>query len=107
MNGEVENEENHEKFVEGSPQQATPAGSPESQAAGSLSPSSTPIRMRSFNDVYASYNVSVTEPYNVEETMKDKAWKNAMLEEINVIEKKNTSELGDTHSDKDIIGVKE
>lgn len=39
--------------------------------------------------------MSVTEPYNVEETMKDKAWKNAILEEINVIEK-NTSELGDT-----------
>lgn len=82
-------------------------GSPESQAAGSLSPSSTPIRMRSFNDVYASCNVCVTEPYNVEETMKEEAWKNAMLEEINVIEKKNTSELVDTHSDKDIIGVEE
>lgn len=52
--------------------------------------------MRSFNDVYASCNVCVTEPYKVEETMKEEAWKNAMLEEINVIEKKNTSELVDT-----------
>lgn len=99
---------NHEKFVERSPQQVTPVGNPESQGAGSLSPSSsTPIRMRSFNDVYASCNVCVTKPYNVEETMKDEARKKAMLEEINVIEKKNTSELVDTHSDKDIIGVKE
>ena len=109
LHEEVENEEHEENGEEvdgGTPQQVTPIGSPQSQSSGSSSPSSTPIRLRSLNDVYASCNFCVTEPENFEEAVQDEAWKKAMVEEINVIEKNNTWELVDRPNNKEVIGVK-
>ena len=80
-----------------SPQQGSPAPS---------TPSSTPIRMRSLNDVYESCNACLFEPEKFEEAVKEKEWRTAMQEEINVIEKNKTWELVDRPNDKDVIGVK-
>ncbi|KAM5569751.1 hypothetical protein ABKV19_016986 [Rosa sericea] len=85
-----------------SPQPASPQ-SPQSQAS---TPSSTPRRMRSLCDVYASCNFCVTEPETYEEAIKDVAWKKAMEEEISVIEKNSTCDLVNRPSDKIVIGVK-
>ncbi len=90
MEEEVENQEDEVEVVGGSPQQVTPIGSPQSQSSGSSSPSTTPIRMRELSEVYASCNFCVMEPENFEEAMQDEAWKKAMVEEINVIEKNST-----------------
>ncbi|KAK9927639.1 hypothetical protein M0R45_024815 [Rubus argutus] len=80
-----------------SPQQGSPAPS---------TPSSTPIRMRSLNDVYESCNACLFEPEKFEEAVKEKEWRTAMQEEINVIEKNKKWELVDRPNDKDVIGVK-
>lgn len=106
MEEEVENQEDEGEVVGGSPQQVTPIGSPQSQSSGSSSPSTTPIRMRELSEVYASCNFCVMEPENFEEAVQDEAWKKAMVEEINVIEKNSTWELVDRPSDKEVIGVK-
>ncbi|GJS51131.1 retrovirus-related pol polyprotein from transposon TNT 1-94 [Tanacetum coccineum] len=46
------------------------------------------------------------EPESFEEAIREKSWKKAMEDEIQVIEKNNTWELTNTPSDKDVIGVK-
>ena len=84
-----------------SPQQPSPADS-EAQST----PSSTPIRLRSLNEVYESCNACLFEPERFEEAVKEDEWRSAMQEEINVIVKNNTWELVDKPDNKDVIGLK-
>ena len=58
--------------------------------SNSSSPSSTPKKIRSLSDVYASCNFCVVEYGIFEEAIKQEAWKRAMKEEIEVIKKNNT-----------------
>lgn len=92
---EIEEEKQLQSPIQ-SPQPASPQ-SPRSQASTT---SSTPIRTRSFCDVYASCNFCVTEPETFEEAIKDVAWKKSMEEEISVIGKNSTWELVNRPSDK-------
>jgi hypothetical protein len=69
-------------------------------------PSSSPIRLRNFDDIYAMCNFCVVKPENFEEVMKEESWRKVMEDEIEVIEKNRTWKLVDRPQDKEIIGVK-
>ncbi|KAM1017141.1 hypothetical protein ACFX13_047468 [Malus domestica] len=69
-------------------------------------PSSTPVRLRSLDEIYATCNYCVVEPETYEVAEKDKAWKKAMKEELEMIENNDTWELVNRLSDKPVIGVK-
>ena len=67
------------------------------QSPGSISQSLTPIKMRGLEDIYAQteetnlFCVSVDhEPFTFKEVVKEDCWRNAMQEEIYVIERNNT-----------------
>ncbi|VVA27958.1 Hypothetical predicted protein, partial [Prunus dulcis] len=66
----------------------------------------TPKKWKSLSDVYAQCKMSIIEPENFEEAVKDEAWGKAMTEEILMIEKNSTWELVDRPSSKPIVGVK-
>ncbi|KAI5336241.1 hypothetical protein L3X38_015508 [Prunus dulcis] len=66
----------------------------------------TPKKWKSLSDVYAQCKMSIIEPENFEEVVKDEAWGKAMTEEILMIEKNSTWELVDRPSSKPIVGVK-
>jgi len=67
-----------------------------------------PIRgTKLLSDIYQRCNVAIYEPTCCEEVLKDLKWKNAMEEEMPMIQKKNkTWELVDRPEDRKIIGVK-
>jgi hypothetical protein len=66
-----------------------------------------PIRgTRLLSDIYQRCNVAVCEPACCEEALKDPKWKNAMEEEMSMIQKNKTWELVDKPEDRHIIGVK-
>ena len=62
--------------------------------------------MKSLSDVYARCNYCVVEPGSFEEAIKEDAWRNAMQEEIDAIEKNKTWQLVEKPNDKEAIGVK-
>ena len=66
----------------------------------------TPRKWKSLDEVYAQCKMSIIEPENFEEAVKDEAWGKAMTEEILMIEKNSTWELVDRPSSKPIVGVK-
>jgi transposase InsO family protein len=70
------------------------------------SPSSTPVKLKTLEDIYARCHMCIIEPENYQEAAGDKAWQEAMKEELEVIEKNNTWELVERPSDKPVIGVK-
>jgi hypothetical protein len=75
---------------------STPSpSSPSSPSSNSTSPSSSPIRLRNLDDIYARCNFCVIEPENFEEAMKEESWRKAMEDEIEVIEKNKTWKLVD------------
>jgi hypothetical protein len=63
---------------------------PSPSSPSSPSSSSSPIRLRNLDDIYAMCNFCVVEPENFEEAMKEKSWRKAMKDEIEVIEKNRT-----------------
>jgi hypothetical protein len=66
-----------------------------------------PIRgTRLLSDIYQRCNIAVCEPACCEEALKDPKWKNAMKEEMSMIQKNKTWELVDKPEDRHIIGVK-
>ena len=107
FNEELENKGNENEDVLEAQQQISPIASPHSSPSSfnSSSPSSTPRRMKSLSDVYASCNFCVVEPESFEEAIKEEAWKQAMEEEIHVIEKNKTWELVEKPKDKDVYWV--
>ena len=82
--------------------------SPVEQQAGQSSedhnqpftPSSTPVKMRSLEDVYARCHMSIVEPKNYKEADGDIAWEEAMIAELEMIEKNNTWEFVNRLADK-------
>jgi transposase InsO family protein len=102
----IEDVQNEENGVHSSSHLSSPSSPSSPSSSNSSSSSSTPRKMRDLNDVFARCNFCVIEPDNFEEAMKEKCWKKAMEEEIEVIEKNNTWELVERPSEKDVIGVK-
>ncbi|KAI5328650.1 hypothetical protein L3X38_028047 [Prunus dulcis] len=66
----------------------------------------TPRKWKSLDEVYAQCKMSIIEPENFTEAVKDESWKKAMTEEMLMIEKNSTWELVDRPSNKTIVGVK-
>ena len=67
------------------------------QSPGSISQSLTPIKMRGLEDIYAQNEETNLfclyvdhEPFTFKEAVKEDCWRNAMQEEIYVIERNNT-----------------
>ncbi|KAM1746867.1 hypothetical protein COP1_013400 [Malus domestica] len=102
---EEENQPNEEEIEQEIPQ-LSPENSPQVHSPTPLSPSSTPVRLRSLNEVYESCNFCVVEPENFDDAVKEETWKAAMQEEINVIVKNKTWKLVDRPCDNSVIGVK-
>lgn len=66
-----------------------------------------PVRgTRSLSDVYHRSNVAILEPKCYDDAVKFSEWRNAMQEEIHMIEKNQTWVLVDRPSNKNVIGVK-
>jgi len=81
---------------------------PDSEDESSDSP--TPPRgTRSLADIYAraeECNLAAVEPTSFQEAEKHSHWREAMLQELKMIEKNNTWELVDKPRNRNIIGVK-
>uniref|UniRef100_A0A6N2K750 Integrase catalytic domain-containing protein n=1 Tax=Salix viminalis TaxID=40686 RepID=A0A6N2K750_SALVM len=56
-------------------------------------PSSTPVKLRSLEEIYARCHMSIVEPENYKEAAGNKAWEEAMNAELEMIEKNSTWEL--------------
>ncbi|KAM1300483.1 hypothetical protein PS1_011811 [Malus domestica] len=69
-------------------------------------PSNTPVKLRSLEDIYARCHMTIIEPETYHEAVEDNAWKEAMDAEIETIEKNGTWELVERPADKPVIGVK-
>ncbi|KAI5323717.1 hypothetical protein L3X38_032789 [Prunus dulcis] len=80
--------------------------SPVSSVSTSETYDHTPRKWKSLDEVYAQCKMSIIEPENFTEAVKDEAWKKAMTEEMLMIEKNSTWELVDRPSNKPIVGVK-
>ncbi|KAM2467223.1 hypothetical protein PS1_009053 [Malus domestica] len=104
METSVQEEVTDNGDIQGTPQQATM--SPQSSQSQITTPSSTPVRLRNLNEIYATCNYCVEEPETYEEAEKDKGWKKAMKEELEMIEKNDIWELVNRPSDKPVISVK-
>ena len=83
------------------------------QSPGSISQSLTPIKMRGLEDIYAQTEETNLfclyvdhEPFTFKEVVKEDCWRNAMQEEIYVIERNNTQELTTLPPGQKTIGVK-
>ncbi|KAI5317616.1 hypothetical protein L3X38_037323 [Prunus dulcis] len=63
----------------------------------------TPSKWKSLDEVYAQCKMSIIEPENFTEAVKDEAWKKAMTEEMLMVEKNSTWELVDRPSNKPIV----
>lgn len=66
---------------------------------------STLLKWRNLSEVYEHCNLCIVEPENFDNDAQDDAWKVAMQEEINNIEKNKTWELVNRPLDKLVIGV--
>ena len=62
--------------------------------------------MKSIAEIYESCNYCMVEPESFEEAIKEDAWKKAMEEELQMIEKNKTWELVNKPEDRDVVGVK-
>ncbi|CAL8178044.1 unnamed protein product [Prunus armeniaca] len=78
----------------------------EEEPADDPSIDDTPLRYRNLSEIYASCHSCIVEPENFDEAAQDEAWKKAMENEMNMIEKNQTWELVNRPFNKPIIGVK-
>ncbi|CAL9010688.1 unnamed protein product, partial [Prunus brigantina] len=69
-------------------------------------PGSTPVKLRTLEDIYARCHMCIIEPENYQEAATDIAWQEAMNAELEMIEKNNTWELVERPANKPVIGVK-
>ena len=58
------------------------------------------------SEIYQRCNVAIYEPADHDETLKESKWKDAMKEELFMIEKNKTWELVDRPQERKVIGVK-
>ncbi|KAL5731634.1 hypothetical protein ACHQM5_004343 [Ranunculus cassubicifolius] len=63
-------------------------------------------KVRSLRDIYETCNFTTLEPESFEVASRREEWKDAMKEEITMIEKNKTWELVERPKDKEVIGVK-
>ncbi|KAM1496365.1 hypothetical protein ACFXTO_030979 [Malus domestica] len=103
--------ESHEQ--EGSDGSQIQAGSSTVTAIGESSSSrvsaqydDTPLRYRNLSEIYERCHLCIVEPESFDEAAQDEAWKKAMKDEMNMIEKNQTWELVRRPSNKPVIGVK-
>ncbi|XP_040955930.1 uncharacterized mitochondrial protein AtMg00820-like [Gossypium hirsutum] len=61
---------------------------------------------RLLDEIYKRAHVAIVEPSSFEETEADEGWKQAMVKEINMIQKNQTWELVERPANRNIIGVK-
>ena len=61
---------------------------------------------RLLSEIYQRCNVAIYEPVDHEEALKESKWKDAMKEELLMIEKNKTWELVDRPQERKVIGVK-
>ncbi|KAB2622242.1 hypothetical protein D8674_024424 [Pyrus ussuriensis x Pyrus communis] len=66
----------------------------------------TPLRYRNLSEIYERCRLCIVEPESFDEAAQDEAWKKAMKDEMNMIEKNQTWELVRRPSNKPVIGVK-
>ncbi|CAL2234863.1 unnamed protein product [Prunus armeniaca] len=66
----------------------------------------THLRHRNLSEIYVRCHSCIVEPENFDEAAQDEAWKKAMENEMNMIEKNQTWELVNRPFNKPIIGVK-
>jgi hypothetical protein len=67
---------------------------------------STPVKIRTLEDIYARCNLSMCEPETYAEAAGEEVWQNAMKDELEMIEKNDTWELVERPYGKPVIGVK-
>ncbi|KAL3534904.1 hypothetical protein ACH5RR_003365 [Cinchona calisaya] len=94
----LDDEQNEEQIS------ATPSSPPPSTNSNSNFPTSIPKKMRSLTN--ARCNFCALEPENFEEANVEKDWREAMEDEIHVIEKNKTWKLVNKPQNKEIIRVK-
>ncbi|KAJ6715423.1 hypothetical protein OIU85_026875 [Salix viminalis] len=74
---------------------------------GSREPcTSTPVKLRSLEDIYARCHLSMIEPESYQEAVRNIAWQEAMNAEMEMIDKNETWELVERPVEKPVIGVK-
>ncbi|KAF7810363.1 Retrovirus-related Pol polyprotein from transposon TNT 1-94 [Senna tora] len=61
---------------------------------------------RSLQNIYSRCNIAISEPTTVDQALQSQKWKDAMKEEMNMIEKNGTWLLVDRPSDQQVIGTK-
>jgi hypothetical protein len=79
-----ENESNDDNTHPSSSSTSSPS-SPSSPSSSSTSPSSSPMRLRNLDDIYARCNFCVVKPKFFEEVVKEESWRKAMEDGIEVI----------------------
>ena len=67
---------------------------------------STPVKLKTLEDIYARCNLSIAEPESYSEAAGEAVWQKAMKDELEMIEKNDTWELVGRPSEKPVIGVK-
>nr|GMD05942.1 Retrovirus-related Pol polyprotein from transposon TNT 1-94 [Ipomoea batatas] len=101
----------HEDSSNSSDNKSTPPTSPQPGSNTTFSPESTPEswqRFRSLRDIYETTNfaLSVTDPIFYDDAAREQVWRDAMIEEMNCIQKNNTWKLVDLPEGKKAIGLK-
>ena len=108
---QIDAEETHDEGekshnVEGPLELAENREENETSSSSEESNATTPVKIRTLEDIYARCNLSMVEPENYTEAAGDRAWQDAMKAELDMIEKNNTWELVDRPTSKPVIGVK-
>ncbi|XP_052479601.1 uncharacterized mitochondrial protein AtMg00820-like [Gossypium raimondii] len=66
-----------------------------------------PVRgTRSLDEIYESAQIAIAEPNSFEEAEADEGWRQAMVNEINMIQKNQTWQLVEKPANRKTIGVK-
>ena len=86
----------------------TPRGSGNSSSSSDSFSETPPAKFRSLREIYGncSFALSVIEPSCFKEVVDSQAWKNAMIEEMQAIEKNQTGKLVNLPEGKEPIGLK-
>ena len=91
-----------------SPHNPNSPSSGSSSSSDASSSDSPPPKFRDLKDIYDScqFALYVSDPTDYDEAAKNQVWQDAMLKEIEAIEKNLTWELVDAPVDKNIVGLK-
>ena len=79
------------------------SGSNSNSTSSCSTPSNTPVKLRSLEEIFARCHMTIIEPETYLEAIEDKEWKEAMDAEFETIEKNGTWELVERPADKPVI----